>query len=239
MVSQRSRAESHLARCGPFCARIRSITSTPRVAPIRHGVHLPQDSTAQNSMRKARHLRHIHGVVEHDDTTMAQRGTDRTERLVIQRRIELRLGKKAPSGPPTCTARIGRPDGGAAAVVVQQFAQRQTECAARSIPPCLMLPANCDGSVPRDRPDPKSRRTAAPRVENNRYRGQRNHVVDHGRHPEQTFDCGQRRFEAVPGRDCLPGSRASRFLLRRCTRPHPCRTSRSKERPLPSRSLPR
>ena len=31
-------------------ARMRSITSTPRVEPMRHGVHLPQDSIAQNSI---------------------------------------------------------------------------------------------------------------------------------------------------------------------------------------------
>src|SRR3954447_11015928 len=30
--------------------RILSITSTPRTAPMRHGVHLPHDSTAQNSI---------------------------------------------------------------------------------------------------------------------------------------------------------------------------------------------
>src|SRR5579862_726418 len=34
----------------PF--RIRSITSTPRVEPMRQGVHLPQDSMAQNSIAK-------------------------------------------------------------------------------------------------------------------------------------------------------------------------------------------
>ena len=28
------------------------MVSTPRVEPIRHGVHLPQDSTAQNSIAK-------------------------------------------------------------------------------------------------------------------------------------------------------------------------------------------
>src|SRR3546814_6505680 len=33
-------------------ATIRSMISTPRVDPIRHGVHLPQLSTAQNSMAK-------------------------------------------------------------------------------------------------------------------------------------------------------------------------------------------
>ena len=33
-------------------AMILSISSTPRVLPMRHGVHLPQDSMAQNSIAK-------------------------------------------------------------------------------------------------------------------------------------------------------------------------------------------
>ena len=33
-----------------LAATIRSMTSTPRTEPTRHGVHLPQDSAAQNSM---------------------------------------------------------------------------------------------------------------------------------------------------------------------------------------------
>ncbi|MNR68643.1 hypothetical protein D3C85_1933210 [compost metagenome] len=49
MVSQRSRASATcFTGCSP--AMIRSMTSTPRVEPMRHGVHLPQDSIAQNSM---------------------------------------------------------------------------------------------------------------------------------------------------------------------------------------------
>ena len=51
IVSQRSRSS---ASCAPFCetgaATNRSTTSTPRVEPMRHGVHLPHDSSAQNSI---------------------------------------------------------------------------------------------------------------------------------------------------------------------------------------------
>src|SRR5262249_41241908 len=49
MVSQRSRKRVMFAftSCPP---RILSITSCPRTAPIRHGVHFPQDSKAQNSI---------------------------------------------------------------------------------------------------------------------------------------------------------------------------------------------
>ena len=40
-----------------WCGRLRlltmwSMTSTPRVEPMRHGVHLPHDSMAQNSIAK-------------------------------------------------------------------------------------------------------------------------------------------------------------------------------------------
>src|SRR5208282_1079316 len=50
-VLQRSSSSAVLA--ARFSLRmIRSITSMPRVEPTRHGVHLPQDSMAQNSMAK-------------------------------------------------------------------------------------------------------------------------------------------------------------------------------------------
>lgn len=49
MVSHRSR--SRMTCCGRFWLLvILSITSTPRVEPMRQGVHLPQDSIAQNSI---------------------------------------------------------------------------------------------------------------------------------------------------------------------------------------------
>ena len=49
IVSQRSRSSDTCAsRSLPRA--IRSMTSTPRVEPIRQGVHLPHDSIAQNSI---------------------------------------------------------------------------------------------------------------------------------------------------------------------------------------------
>ena len=48
IVSHRSRSSvTFFSRAAPA---MRSITSTPRVLPIRHGVHLPHDSIAQNSI---------------------------------------------------------------------------------------------------------------------------------------------------------------------------------------------
>ena len=49
MVSQRSSSSTRF-RLTSCPAMIRSIVSTPRVEPIRHGVHLPHDSMEQNSM---------------------------------------------------------------------------------------------------------------------------------------------------------------------------------------------
>ena len=52
-------------------ATIRSMTSTPRVEPMRQGVHLPQDSIGAEFHGEARLLRHVDGVVEHHDAAMA------------------------------------------------------------------------------------------------------------------------------------------------------------------------
>ncbi|MNC99916.1 hypothetical protein D3C83_183630 [compost metagenome] len=55
IVSHRSLSSAMLAAASAVspvarAAMTRSITSTPRVEPMRHGVHLPHDSIAQNSM---------------------------------------------------------------------------------------------------------------------------------------------------------------------------------------------
>jgi hypothetical protein len=42
----------------------------PRTEPIRHGVHLPQDSMEQNSIAK-RAWREVDGIVEHHDAAVA------------------------------------------------------------------------------------------------------------------------------------------------------------------------
>ena len=51
---------------------MRSITSTPRVEPMRQGVHLPQDSIGAELHRVARQLRHVGRVVVHDDAAVAE-----------------------------------------------------------------------------------------------------------------------------------------------------------------------
>ena len=49
-IVSHSSSRSRTLRSPSSPARMRSITSTPRVEPIRQGVHLPQDSIAQNSI---------------------------------------------------------------------------------------------------------------------------------------------------------------------------------------------
>ena len=51
IVSHRSSSSTRLAATSRP-AMIRSMVSTPRVEPTRHGVHLPHDSIEQNSIAK-------------------------------------------------------------------------------------------------------------------------------------------------------------------------------------------
>ena len=71
---------------------IRSTVSTPRVEPMRHGVHLPQLSLAQNSNANRAWRGHVDRVVEHDDAAVAEHALG-GECLVVERRVEQRSGK--------------------------------------------------------------------------------------------------------------------------------------------------
>ena len=138
-------------------ATILSTSSTPRAEPMRQGVHLPQDSMAQNSMAKRACL--AMSTVS-SNTTMPpwpispSRGG---EGLVVERRVEQRAREI-----------------GAERAADLHGAHRPARCACRrrcrrrarrgvmpnavsNSPPCLMLPASWIGMVPRDRPMPKSR----------------------------------------------------------------------------------
>ena len=55
---------------------------------MRQGVHLPQLSTAQNSIAKRAMLGHVHGVVEHDDAAMADQPVGGGEGLIVERQVE-------------------------------------------------------------------------------------------------------------------------------------------------------
>jgi hypothetical protein len=51
--------------------------------------------------REAGLLRHVDGVVEHDDAAMADQPVARGKRLVVERRVEQCPREVGPSGPPT------------------------------------------------------------------------------------------------------------------------------------------
>ena len=127
MVSQRSSSSVRFA-ARSLSAMIRSITSTPRVEPMRQGVHLPQDSMAQNSM--AKRACWARSTVSSNTTmppwpTMPFCGG---ERLVVQRQCRAgwpgnrrRAGRRP--APRASAGRVAVPP----PIVVDQLAQRQAE----------------------------------------------------------------------------------------------------------------
>ena len=135
---------------------IRSITSTPRVEPMRQGVHLPQHSIAQNSMAKracfARSTVSSNTTMPPWPSMAAVRG----EGFVVERRVEQRFREIGAQRPADLHG-AERPSG-------ERCRRRSRRSASRSVrpkafstrPPCLMLPASWIGSVPRERPMPKS-----------------------------------------------------------------------------------
>ncbi len=112
--------------------RILSMVSTPRVEPIRHGVHLPQDSTAQNSIAKAGLLGHIDTVVEHDNPAMADQAVAGGEGLVVERRVE-QFAREIGAERTADLHRAHRASSkGAAANIFDEFAQRDARRRSRT-----------------------------------------------------------------------------------------------------------
>ena len=154
-VSQRSRSSAIFSgRSRP--AMILSTVSTPRVEPMRHGVHLPQLSCGaegEGEARLARHSRRCRRI------RRFRRGRACPWRRASPRsRAAYRAGcrgNRRPSGPPTCTARIGRPE--RVPPPKSSTSWRIVAPKASSTrPPRLTLPASWNGCVPRERPTPYS-----------------------------------------------------------------------------------
>ena len=174
---------------------IRRAPRRPRTDPMRQGVHLPQDSMRAELHRVARHREHVHRVVEGHDAAVPEHRADRRERLVFERRVELRF-RQVGAERPADLDRADRPAArGAAAVVVQQFAHRQAEGA-------LDQPAaaHVAGELQRQRAArlrlaeiPVRRRACR---EHHRHRRERHDVVDDGRRAEQALLRRQRRAHA-------------------------------------------
>ena len=56
--------------------------------PARQGMHLPHDSSMQNSMKNARHLDHVRVLIHDDHAARAHDRAELRQRLVIDRRVE-------------------------------------------------------------------------------------------------------------------------------------------------------
>ena len=108
-------------------AMMSSMVSTPRVEPMRQGVHLPQDSMAQNSMAKRACC--AMSTVSSNTTTPPWpiRPSRGGEGLVVERRVE-QGAREIGAERPADLDRAHRPAArGAAADVVDQLAQRDAE----------------------------------------------------------------------------------------------------------------
>jgi hypothetical protein len=145
--------------------------------------------------RIARELGEVGRVVVHHDAAVAHRAADGRVGLVVQRQVPLRFGQVR-AQRAAHLHRLDRPArGGAAAVVVQQLAQRDAEG-------LLDQPAVLDvaGQLHRQR----AARTAHAEVavvrgaarKDQRHARERDHVVDERRLPEETGDGRQRRLGA-------------------------------------------
>jgi hypothetical protein len=80
---------------------ILSIVSVPRTEPMRPGVHLPQDSMAQNSSAKRAWLRHVDGCRRTPRRRHADQPVEGGEGFVVERRVEQLAAEVGASGPPT------------------------------------------------------------------------------------------------------------------------------------------
>ena len=69
-------------------------------------------------------LAHVDGVVEHDEAAVAEHRADRGELLVVERRIELRLGDVSAERTAGLDGADRSAGGAAAAEVVEDLAQR-------------------------------------------------------------------------------------------------------------------
>src|SRR3982074_2511181 len=170
MVLQRSAMRGIFAGARRW-ARILWRLSTPRVEPIRQGVHLPQDSMAQNSIAKRACL---------DISTLSSNTT-------------------TPPWPIRPSRALPRPNGpsrkGAAADIIDQFAERDAE---RDLEQSTMSDIACE--LDRHRAARAAHAEIGVSFgaagEDEGDRRERQHVVDHGGLAEQALVRGQRRLGA-------------------------------------------
>ena len=155
-ASRRGRAPARYWPRRSRPAMILSIVSTPRVEPMRQGVHLPQLSFAQNSKAKRACLARSTLSLNTTMPPWPSMPLAAEHRLVVERRVEQvfagnrrragrRPARRGSAAPSACRRRNPRP---ARRIV--------TPKASSTRPPCLMSPASWNGCVPRERPMPYS-----------------------------------------------------------------------------------
>ncbi len=148
--------------------------------------------------RVARHAGHVDGVVEGDDAAVAHERTDRSEGFVIERRVELRLRQVGAERAADLHRTQRAPRGRTAAEVVEQLTERDAECL---FDQSAVL--EVAGQLDRQRAARATHAEVAvvrrAALENDRHRGQRNHVVDDGGLAEQALDRRQGRAVAHLG----------------------------------------
>ena len=138
-------------------------------------------------------LRHVDGVVEHDDAAMADQAVARGESFVVERRVEQGAWEIGPERSADLN-RAHRPSArGAAADVVDQFAQRDAEGGfEQAAMPDVAGELDRHGSARAAHAEVAVMRGAL--RQHHRHRRQRQHVVDDGRPAEQADMRRQRRF---------------------------------------------
>jgi hypothetical protein len=187
------------------------MTSTPRVAPIRQGVHLPQLSIAQNSI--ANRAIFAMSTVSSKTTrpAVANEPVERRKSLVIIGRVEQRA-RQIGAKRPAALHRPHRPAGqGAATDRIHDFAERQPE-------PGLVKPAVAD--VSGDLDGHRSARTPKPEtgikigaaIKDRRHRDKGQHIIDDGWLREEPLMRRQGRFRAHDAAFAFQAFEEGRFL---------------------------
>ena len=133
----------------------------------------------------------VHRVVEHDDATMADQPLGGSKRLVVERDVQQVVREVGPQRSAHLHGADRAPAGGAAAPIVDNGAQGGAE---RDLNQATT--AHVAGKL--DRQGAERAAGAVVRIglpalgQDERHRGQRQHVVHHGRLAEQPLD-GRKR----------------------------------------------
>src|SRR5262249_32616515 len=127
----------------------------------------------------AGHLGHIDRVVEDHDSAVADERLDAGEGLVVERRVELRFRQISAERPADLNSSYGTARRAAAAVVVEDLAQRDAE-GPFDEPTALDVAAELDGQGTARAADAVVLIERRALLQDDRHTGQRDHIVDDG-----------------------------------------------------------